>query len=328
MECHSPAPAVRYKLNANEKRERNARLVKRNVQLNRLHPNLSKLVVGDFLSQTRPKRKMAEVVKKYEVAMLLQFLLPQNPRPYMLPMLEKANVRTVYDAARILFELNRIAKLGRTVFSLFWKDIARLALPVEKHSQVAGVRQEKKNKTKMAHEAKQWNEVFAFIERRRISWELSPRDLRAEIAFELEAENGGDQDYFLLLNSFPFTDFWMLRKQYPTHPFHQKNVIKARIAEFLQQRKAKKLPAVLKAEFKRHGVEMSDDWELVQDFSAGMVFCHPIQVVATLYAKMRRSQQDMPNLKKELTKLVYGKRLGWMEAAKALTESPEFDHNC
>ncbi|KAJ3087621.1 hypothetical protein HDU96_004421, partial [Phlyctochytrium bullatum] len=219
-----------------------------------------------------------------------------NPRPKLLPILEEANASTLQEAARTLIGLNRIVELGRAVFSLFWLDIATLTISAVSSWPEAW------NKRDMAETAKRCNEVFSFIERRHISWELLPRDFRAEIAFEMEEEHGGDQDYYHLLDSFTFREFWYLRA--------------SRIAKFLQQKNSGGLPKILRATFERHGVEMPDQSYLIRKFSAGTLFCQAEQVVATLLAG--QYEAFCPVRDQRLEDKVYYEGLGWVEAFKKL----------
>ncbi|KAJ3094220.1 hypothetical protein HDU96_001775 [Phlyctochytrium bullatum] len=331
--------AKKHALSDTDKSERLANLRIRAVILNKLHPTLRNPVLGDYLDSQHPRKAIMKVVKSYQVAMLLQQLLPQNPRPLLLPLMEKANVRTLREAAKTVANLKRTMELGRTVFGLFWKDISRIAAGIKTPLFVLPSSKQQFHEpylnARIAEVAKRCNEAFSFLERRRISWELSPRDLRAEIAFEMEAESGCDQDYFLLLGSSTFGEFWSLQAEYPSHPDHQKDAVKARIAKYLQQKKAGELAEVLKASFKRHGVGMRSDSNFIKEFSAGTVFCHPEQVVATLYLAGKLFDihytvwsQLKSTFELELKLLVYKKTLGWMEAAKKLTSAPEFHRKC
>ncbi|KAJ3095401.1 hypothetical protein HDU96_001188 [Phlyctochytrium bullatum] len=294
-----PLVAMKLKVSDTDKANRLASLQKRKVLLDGLYAVLHAPVLGDFLAHKHPQKKIMKVVKSYNAAMLLQQLLPQNPQPELLPLLEQAKVSTLHETARAIVGVNRTVELGRAVFSLFWLDIVRLTIPVERRSPSIASWQDTQSKRVMAETAKRCNKVFSFIERRHINWELLPRDFRAEVAFEMEEENGGDQDYYHLLDSFIFKEFWDLRASYPNHPDHQKDAVMARIAEYLQQRNAGKLPEILRAEFERHGVEMRYCSTVVGDFFAGVVFCDP-----------------------EKVEMVYNERLGWMEAVRTLSLCP------
>ncbi|KAJ3100963.1 hypothetical protein HDU96_010178 [Phlyctochytrium bullatum] len=318
-----------------DKADRLANLRKRKVLLDGLHTVLHAPVLGDFLVHKHPQKKIMKVVKSYKTALLLQQLLPQNPQPTLLPMMEKSNISTLQEAARALAGVKRTLELGRSVFALFWQVIARLALPVDQRSRSIASWQEMQNKVAMAETAKRCNEVFAFIERRHISWELSPRDFKSEIAFEMEEEHSSDQDYFQLLASSIFNEFWSFRAKYPNHPAHQKDAVKTRIFEYLQQKSAGRLPEILKAEFARHGVAMRSDSRFIRQFSEGLVCCQPEQVVATMYLtgklfgySHRVWSELSGTFEAQLKEKVFGKQIGWMEAVKEMTESPGFKKRC
>ncbi|KAJ3103305.1 hypothetical protein HDU96_009310 [Phlyctochytrium bullatum] len=318
-----------------DKADRLANLRKRKVLLDGVHTVLHAPVLGDFLVHKHPQKKIMKVVKSYKTALLLQQLLPQNPQPTLLPMMEKSNISTLQEAARALAGVKRTLELGRSVFALIWQVIARLALPKDQYFQRMSLWQETQNKLGMPQTAKRCNDVFALIERRHISWEFLPRDFKAEIASEMEAEHGGDQDYFQLFESSTFTEFWGFRRSYPNHPAHQKDAVKARVIEFLQQKNAGMLPEILKAEFQRYGVTMRSDSRFIRQFSEGTVCCQPEEVVATMYLtgklfdySHRVWSQLGGTFESEVKQMVFAQGIGWMEAVKALTASDDFKEQC
>ncbi|KAJ3095824.1 hypothetical protein HDU96_001030 [Phlyctochytrium bullatum] len=125
------------------------------------------LVVEDFLTYKYPTRKQHQVIQSHKTAMILQKLLPQNPRPH----LEEAHVTGPHEAAAVI----------RRVMEPF-EPIRRFGA------------------TEMA---KRCNEVFSFTERRHINWEFSRRDLQAKIAFKMETEDP-KEDYTKLFGSKTF----------------------------------------------------------------------------------------------------------------------------
>ncbi|KAJ3107782.1 hypothetical protein HDU96_007774 [Phlyctochytrium bullatum] len=318
---------MKLKLREPDKEDRLARLKKRKVDLDGLHPNLYPVVVEDFLDLQYPNKKLLKVAKTFKYAMYLQRLLPQNPKAWLVPTLENANVANVQETQALVANLvatsKRNLELGRAVFFQLWHVIAKW-LPRGHYSNVD-----------LEAMMKNCNEVFSFTDRRHICWELSSRDLRAQIAFELEAENDGDQDYNELFKGPVFSELWDLVKKYPSHPAHQKGALKARIVEFLQQKKDGALATVLKDEFTTHGVTMRSDSNFIKDFNLGKICCSPEQVVATLYLSsqlMSYSHRAWSQLRhryeNQLKETVYSRRTGWMDTVKQITSASEFASAC
>ncbi|KAJ3100454.1 hypothetical protein HDU96_010319 [Phlyctochytrium bullatum] len=198
-------------LRDDDKAERLSRLQKRKVHLDELHPTLHPLVVEDFLTLKYPAKKLLQVIQSHKTALLLQHLLPQNPRPWLMRLFEQFHVTTPREAAAVALRgmetPERIRRVGQVVFSLLWRDIVEFMMGDE-HGPYCPL-----SKSVMAKTATRCNEVFSFTERRHISWELSARDLKADIAFEMEAEDP-EEDYTKLLSSEAFEWLWRVVKSF------------------------------------------------------------------------------------------------------------------
>ncbi|KAJ3086899.1 hypothetical protein HDU96_004721, partial [Phlyctochytrium bullatum] len=220
--------------------------------------------------------------------------------------------------------LQRIS-LARKVFSLFWRDI---------FWNFSLVGNEGKETRRTAHGC---NAVFEFADRRQINWELSAKDLKAKVAFDMETDNWSAIDYTELLDSSVFSEFWSVVNAYPNHPSHRRDAIKASIATYLALKRSSTLESVLRATFDHHGIEMRDDSGIVQEFCRGNIFCNPEQVVAAVYLTAtlsghslaswyHRELRDkyMGTLKWE----VYSEGKAWVDAVKELTAGHEFLADC
>ncbi|KAJ3118432.1 hypothetical protein HDU96_001599 [Phlyctochytrium bullatum] len=326
----------RLLLSSRDRADRLARLRKHSVNLDDLHPSLRSAVLADFLEEKYPQKRLLRVVQSFNTAMALQRLVPDNPSPDLLPLIETKVLRPGM-APELAQETMRLFTLGRRVFSLFWHVIFRM-LPSDddvdsdydsdwedSDYEDEGTRQTALN----------CNEVFAFTERRQINWELSGRDFRAQIAFELETKSPYGVDYTKVVNSSAFAEFWKAVKVYPDHPAHQKSAAKASISRYLSWKKSSKLESVLKATFDEHGVEMRDDSKFIDQFCEGKVFCDPEQVVATLYLTGKLFEQShvvwsqlRGTYEARLKRSVYEDGKKWMEAVKELTGGPAFRNHC
>ncbi|KAJ3095825.1 hypothetical protein HDU96_001031 [Phlyctochytrium bullatum] len=320
---HMPRSGAKLELLDDEKADRLSRLRKRKAYPDELHPNLYSSVVKDFLTHKHPAKKMLQVIKSFKAAMLVQRLLLHNPRAWLMPLLEDPRATSVREAAvvalRVIETSERIRRLGQAVFSQLWRDIVRFTVPAKRHYWY---------KTEQMEAAKQCNNVFMFAERRRISWELSYRDVTAELAFEMESEDP-ETDYTKLFNSSAFVWFRNIMSYFPSHPLHQKETVKATIAEFLHQRENRMLPDILAAEFEKHRVPVPLHSKPMSDFLSGNLFCPPTRVVAIAHIMDCLPQfcsfavNDF--LLSELDEFVYGvhHRLGWLEAATRVANGDE-----
>ncbi|KAJ3100455.1 hypothetical protein HDU96_010320, partial [Phlyctochytrium bullatum] len=311
-------------LRDDDKAERLSRLQKRKVHLDDLHPTLRPLVVGDFLTLKYPTKKLLQVIQSHKTALLLQHLLPQNPRPWLMHLLADLKVASQREAAAVALTAmetsKRMRRLGHIVFSLLWREIAELAVGSEyRHRPVP--------KSATAKMAKRCNEVFSFTERRHISWELSARDLKADVAFEMETADP-EEDYMELLSGEAFGWLWRVVKSFPEYRLHQKETLKARISQFLQQNKDGELPSILTAEFEKHGIVPSPRIsQTVAEFGSGFKCCPPQRVVAIshlLTCFPNTCFEHVMDLQRVLNHAVFSERLGWMEAAVEIENSKEF----
>ncbi|KAJ3086090.1 hypothetical protein HDU96_005086, partial [Phlyctochytrium bullatum] len=307
----TPSSSKNQPLNSHEIMNRLARLHKHGVNLNHLQASLKSAVLADFLERKYPQKRFLQVAKSFNVAITLQRIVPENPSPELLPLVENQ----VLHPGMAYETIQRIC-LAQRVFSLFWRDIFRM-LPIDgkdgKQTQLTAIN---------------CNAVFKFAQEPQINWELSEKDFKAEVAFEMETESPDGFNYTELFHSAVFSEFWTLVKTYPHHALHQKAAVKASISRYLSQRKSPTLESVLQATFDNHGVAMDDDSGIIHQFCLGDIFCDPAQVVATVYLSATLSRQSlaswycreledkyMARLKRE----VYLEGKAWMDAVRELT---------
>ncbi|KAJ3096860.1 hypothetical protein HDU96_000607 [Phlyctochytrium bullatum] len=209
-----------------------------------------------------------DAASHHRASLLLHHLTPHHPRPWLLPLLQHCKDPR-HAAHTILTTLiapsRRTLDLGRTVFRLFWRPIV---------TQVP-------HRRKTAHRC---NAVFGFTERRHIDWELSARDLRAAVAYELETLAPDGTDYTAVLAGSAFAGFWRKAKGQVGNPEFSVGAIARRVVGFLEMKRSGKYRRVLKTRLARVGVDYPREvWErpvMERRFAAGELFCDVEEVVA------------------------------------------------
>ncbi|KAJ3095171.1 hypothetical protein HDU96_001284 [Phlyctochytrium bullatum] len=249
--------------------DRLARLNRRDVKVDKLHPNLRNGVVGDYLTARKPTKNLRGVVKSYHAAMLVQQLLPTNPRDWLVLVIEDAGCTDRQEAAQIvqgiIDEKKKTFALASTFFHNFWPAVFK-AIPGGRIDAVP------------------CNQIFNFSETHNINWELSQRDIKAQVAYLFETEDGVDGTS--IVDDWVFHDFWNLARAFPNHPDHRcPYQIKQRIKNFFADRDAGRLHSNLRERLLHHNIDLprmtrSSKAAYLALYDEGRWFCHPDEAIA------------------------------------------------
>ncbi|KAJ3114283.1 hypothetical protein HDU96_002326, partial [Phlyctochytrium bullatum] len=253
------------------KRQRSARLSKlrqHHVEVRSIHKNLRSGVVGDYLERRRPSKNLLAVVKSFQTSKLLEAVMPATikPRAWLQPVLEKSRCRNRYGAARALLgalhTTRRNMSLMNRVFGALWHSI--FTAPDQRQ------------------DALTCNELFRFSARKHIDWQLSNRDLKAEVAFGLETRY--QLDGHAIVNDPAIQYVWARVREFPNYPIDA-DTLTTEIHAFLEQRRLGQLHSNLDAEFLKHNVFLPRSTrgsrpEALKIYDQGGWFCKPVEIVA------------------------------------------------
>ncbi|KAJ3117830.1 hypothetical protein HDU96_005417 [Phlyctochytrium bullatum] len=317
------APTLRR--SARRRTERLLLLETHRVNIHLVHRNLRAAVLGDYLEHRSPCKPLPAVVRSYRLAKHIQRLLPGNPRLFLLEALEEEGVRSFKEAAQAVLRHIEAGKrnqdVRRCVFMHLWYAIVAW-LPAGRYRRQAAVN---------------CNAVFGFADRANLYWEVADeRDLKAEIAYELEleADDTDGRDFARLLNGSAFDGFWEQVKRFQNHPDHAKPVVKARITAFLDRRqRTRELRDMLESVIREVNWTPREESFLMSKFYRGMFFADPEQVLAMTFLYECLSYPFIGQWYWDccwsmfgdyMERSVYIYRCGWFEAAVRLSRSESF----
>jgi hypothetical protein len=194
---------------------RSQRLSKR-INLDTIHPNLVKAVLGDYLVRRQPKKSLASVLISATAALALQKIVI-NPQEYTLSFMESLDDSVPEETVKkelhqIILKRQQHQLSIRILFTQLMHDIA-VYLSFD--------------------DCANWYQAFPFmLNLASMHWVKSDKGLKDKVAYELGKSIWVGKNATRILQQEAYFTLFQRATRYPDHPWHTVTALVQKVAKF------------------------------------------------------------------------------------------------